>query len=70
MAADQVPEFRDYFVGIGVLSKGKMRIMNKYIAGLFKNIRTTEFRIRIGLLRQVSEAGMYEIVILYSKGMF
>jgi len=26
-----------------------MRIMNKYIAGLFKNIRTAEFRIRIAV---------------------
>jgi hypothetical protein len=33
----------------GFLPEGKMRIMNKYIAGLFKNIRTTEFRIWIAV---------------------
>jgi hypothetical protein len=43
--ANQVLGFRNYFVGIGL----KMRIMNKYIAGLFKNIRTAEFRIRIAV---------------------
>jgi len=36
MLADQVSEFWNYFVGIGFLPEGKMRIMNKYIAGSFK----------------------------------
>jgi len=44
--------------------------MNKYIAGLFKNIRTTKFRIRIAVAATGIKDGVYEIVILDSNGLF
>jgi hypothetical protein len=41
-----VIRFRNYFAGTGWLPEIELRIMNKYLAGLFKNISTAEFRIR------------------------
>ncbi len=47
-----------------------MKIINKYLVGLFNNIRTAEFRKRIAVAAQVSKVGVFEIVILYGTGMF
>jgi len=47
-----------------------MRIINKYIAGLFKTIRTTEFRIRIAVATVFIVIGVYYIVIIYASGIF
>jgi hypothetical protein len=54
--------YRHYFAGTGWLSKIELRIMNKYLAGLFKNISTVEFRIQKSGC--CTRAGVEEIVIL------
>jgi hypothetical protein len=57
--------YRHYFAGTGWLSKIELRIMNKYLAGLFKNISTAELRIRKSGCW--TRAGVEEIVILCRK---
>jgi hypothetical protein len=60
-----VIRFRNYFAGTGWLPEIELRIMNKYLAGLFKNISTVEFRIQKSGC--CTRAGVEEIVILCRK---
>jgi len=61
--------FRHYFSGIGWLSDRELRIMNKYVAGIFRTSALRNSVYEKAVAATTTSSRCEEIVILCRKGM-